>query len=169
MDFMFGKGSEEKTKPIYNPQQEDLLNQLLGGLSGPLAGGLGNLGNILGGDQASFDAFFKPARRGFEEETLPSIAERFTGSAGEGSQRSSSFGQALGSAGRDLEENISSQRVGMQTNALSQLMNMFQPALSPTQHQYTTDRQPGFLENAGLSFIGSGGIGSILDLFRRRK
>jgi len=166
---MFGKGSEEKTKPIYNQDQEALLSQLLGGLSGPLSSGLGNIGNILGGDQATFDAYFKPARRGFEEETLPGIAERFTGSLGEGSQRSSSFGQALGSAARDLEENIFSQRIGMQTDALAQLMNMFNPAMSPTQHQYTTNRQPGFLENAGLSFIGSGGIGSVLDLFGRRK
>ena len=168
MDFMFGKGSEERTKPIYNPGQEDILNQILGGLSGPMSSGMGNLGNILGGDQASFDAFSAPARRDFNQQTLPGIAERFTGSFGEGSQNSSAFGQALGSAGKDLEEDLFSKRMGMQSGALNQLMQLMQSSMSPRQHQYTTDRQPGFLENVGVPIaqgIGGGIPGFIAKLF----
>jgi hypothetical protein len=153
MDFLFGKTSQEKTKPIYNPQQEDLLNQIMNALSGPLASGTQNLQNILGGDQETFDAFERPARRAFEQQTLPTIAERFTGSLGEGSQRSSAFGQAIGSAGRELEEDLFSKRIGMQGDALSQLIGLLGPATTPRQHEYTTDRKPGFLENAILSLL----------------
>ncbi len=147
--FWLGKGAEEVQKPIYNPQQEELLNMLLGSLGQQLPGGLQNLQNILGGDQGTFEAFERPARRAFEQQTIPTIAERFTGQ-GAGAQRSSAFGQALGTAGRELEEDIFSKRIGMQSDALSQLLGMLGPAISPRQYQYTKPRQPGFLESLGV-------------------
>lgn len=150
MDFLFGKGSQTKTKPIFNPQQEDLLNQILGSISAPLGSGVQNLQNILGGDEASFKAFERPARRGFEQQTLPTIAERFTGTFGTGSQKSSAFGQALGTAGRELEEDLLSKRMGMQGNALSQLLQLLAPALQARQQEYVKPRQPGFLESIGV-------------------
>jgi len=150
MDFLFGKSSKTKTKPIFNLQQENLLNQILGSMGGPLGSGIQNLQNILGGEESSFEAFQRPARRYFEQQTLPTIAERFTGSFGEGSQRSSAFGQALGTAGRELEENLFSQRLGMQKDALSQLLQLLGPALSARQYQYQRPRVPGFLENVGV-------------------
>lgn len=160
MDFFLGEGQKTQTKPIYNPQQESLLNQILGSLLSPLGSGVQNLQNILGGDQASLDAFQRPARRDFEQQTLPTIAERFTGQFGEGSQRSSAFGQSLGTAGRELEENLSSQRIGMQGNALSQLMQLLGPATSPRQYEYTTPGSPGALQEL-LSSIAGGAGGAI--------
>jgi len=164
-----GSHLEIDSRPVYTPDQEALLNELLAGLGGPMRSGLGNLGDILGGDKESFDRFFAPARRGFEEETLPSIAERFTGSLGEGSQRSSSFGQALGSAGKDLEEEMFSKRMGMQTDALAQLMNMFNPAMAPRQQYFSGMGQDGGGGGGGGGFFDSfmkgGGIGSIMGLF----
>lgn len=162
MDFLFGQKEKTKTKPIYNPQQEDLLNQILGSMQQQLPQGMQNIQNILGGDQQFFEQFQRPARRSFEQETLPGIAERFTGSFGEGSQRSSAFGQALGTAGKEFEEDLMSQRLGMQSGTLEQLMSMLGPALSPRQYQYTQPRKPGFLENLGAG--ASQGIGSILPL-----
>lgn len=150
MDFLFGKGSKTKNKPIYNPQQENLLNQILGSIQSPLGSGVQNLQNILGGDATTFEAFQRPSRRDFEQKTLPTIAERFTGEFGEGSQRSSAFGQALGTAGRELEENLFSQRIGMQGDALSQLLQLLGPALAPRRYQYTRPREPGFIENVGV-------------------
>lgn len=160
MDFILGKGSKTKKKPIYDQDQQDILNQLLGGISGPLTSGLQNLQNILGGDQGFFDRFQAPARRDFQQETLPSIAERFTGNMGEGSQQSSAFGQAMASAGKELEEDLFSQRIGMQSNALNQLLQMLSPALSPRRHRYTTNRQPGFLENVIMAYLSGSGPGS---------
>lgn len=162
LDFLFGKGSKTKTKPIYNPQQEDILNQILGSLSGQFPQGLQNLQNILGGNEETFRQFEAPARRGFEQQTLPSIAERFTGQFGTGSQQSSAFGQALGTAGRELEENLLSKRIGLQGDALSQLLQLLGPATSPRQYQYTKPRRPGILENVGAG--ASQGLGQLLPL-----
>lgn len=154
MDFLFGKGSKTKTQPIYSPEQENLLNQILSSLQAPIRSGAQNLQNILGGDEAAFEAAFeafeRPARRAFEQQTLPTIAERFTGAFGEGSQRSSAFGQALGVAGRELEENLAAQRSGLQSDAWSQVLQLLAPALAPRQHQYQTGRTPGFLESLGV-------------------
>jgi hypothetical protein len=147
MDFIFGKGERTETRPIYSPQQEALLDTALGGLQQQLPLGLQNLRNILGGDEGTFEAFSAPARRQFEQRTLPTIAERFTGSLGEGAQRSSAFGQALGQAGKELEEDIFSQRLGLQQGALGQLLSLLGPALSPRQFEFTVPRRPGFLEN----------------------
>jgi len=160
MDFLFGKKAKTKTKPIYEPEQENLLNQILGSLTGQLPMGLQNLQNILGGGEEHFAAFERPARRAFEQQTLPTIAERFTGTFGEGSQRSSAFGQALGTAGRELEENLMASRLGMQGDALSQLLGLIGPSISPRKYQYTLPRQPGFLENAGLAL--AEGLGTSL-------
>lgn len=158
MDFLFGTKEKTKTRPLYTPQQEQLLGTALGGLQQQLPMGLQNLMNILGGDPATFEAFAAPARRGFEQKTLPSIAERFTGMLGEGSQRSSAFGQQLGEAGAALEQDIFSQRLGLQQGALQQLLQLLGPALAPRQEQITTPRQGGFLENLGLAAAqGAGG------------
>lgn len=155
MDFLFGKGSKTKTKPIYNPQQEDLLNMILGNVQQQLPQGMSNLQNILGGDEGTFEAFGRPARRGFEQKTLPTIAERFTSGLGEGGFRSSAFGQAIGQAGKELEEDMFSTRIGMQGDALSQLLQLIQPATASRQFESISPRKTGFLENL-VSAIASG-------------
>lgn len=149
MDSLFGTSAKPTTKPLYLPGQENVLEQLLQGAQQQIPSGLRNLQNILGGDEETFKAFQRPARRAFEQETLPSIAERFTGMFGPGSQQSSAFGQALGTAGRELEENLLSSRIGMQQNALSQLLSLLSAGLSPRQYEYTQPREPGLLENVG--------------------
>ena len=162
MDFLFGTGAKTKTQPIYNPEQENLLNQLLSGLQQQVPQGLQNLQNIIGGEERDFAAFERPARRAFEQQTLPTIAERFTGQFGTGSQRSSAFGQALGTAGRELEKNLFAKRLGMQGDALSQLMSLLGPAISPRQFQYTVPRQPGLFEQLGAG--AAEGVGQALPL-----
>lgn len=164
MDFLFGKAAKTKTKPIYDPQQEAVLNQLLGGIQQQLPMGLQNLQDILGGGEERFAAFERPARRAFEQQTLPTIAERFTGTFGPGSQRSSAFGQALGTAGRELEENLMAQRLGLQSGAFSQLMGLLGPAISPRRYEYQRPRQAGFLENllsSATEGFGSGVTGGL--------
>ena len=56
------------------------------------------------------------AQAQFQQQTIPSIAERFT-AAGAGSQGSSAFAQQLGGAGTDLQRNLAALRsqVGYQT------------------------------------------------------
>lgn len=158
MDFLFGKGAKTKTEPIYEPggEQENVLNQLLGALQQQLPAGLKGLENILGGREETFQQFAAPARRGFEEQTLPSIAERFTGTFGPGSQRSAAFGQQLGQAGKALEEDIFSQRLGLQSGALQNLMSLLGPATAPREYKAFMPRESGFLENILTSLLGGG-------------
>ena len=77
------------------------------------------------------------ARQQFQQQTVPSLAERFTGIGG---QRSSAFGQQLGGAAADLESQLAGMRgqhelgqqqaqmqhQGLEQSRLSQLMNMLQ-------------------------------------------
>lgn len=167
MDFLFGKKAEEKTKPIFNPEQMGYLSQLAGGVQPGIGAGLQNLQNILGGSKETFDTFAAPARRAFEQQTLPTIAERFTGQFGPGSERSSAFGQALGQAGKELEEDIFSQRIGMQSQAFQQLIPLLQMLMAPREYQYMQPRQPGFLENIGTA--AAEGFAKVLPLMRLKR
>jgi len=157
MDFLFGTEAATQTRPIYDPEQETILDQLGGALQQQLPQGLRGLQSILGGE--GIETLEAPARRAFEQKTLPTIAERFTGAFGPGSQRSSAFGQALGTAGRELEENLAARRAGLQSGALSQLLSLLGPALSPRRYEFTTPREPGFLENLLVSLAGGAGSG----------
>lgn len=158
-DFLLGTGAETKREPIYSPEQESLVNQILGGLQQQIPLGLQNLQNILGGDPETLEAFARPARREFEEETLPTIAERFTSTFGPGSQRSSGFIQAVAEAGRRKSEDVASQRRGLQSEALQQLLSFLGVGLSPREYQYRLPRQRGFLENLLLAVAKGAGAG----------
>lgn len=166
---LFG-GHKEKTKqlPTMNPQQLQLLQQILGGLTGqgggggPLGEGFDYLSQILSGDPEALKEFEAPYMRQFQEQTVPGLAERFS-SLGSGAQGSSAFGQALGSAGAGLSENLAAMRGGLKQNALSQLMNFSQMGMGaqPFAYQHTPAR-PGFFGSL-MPGIGSGigmGMGS---------
>ena len=135
--------------PTMTPQQTGVLNQLLGGLGGQKGGqpgalgmGMQNLSQLLSGSPEAFQAFEAPMMRQFKEQTIPSLAERFS-SFGQGAQQSSAFGQQMGQAGAGLSENLGAMRGQLQQNAMSQLMqllgigtgtrtfeNIYQPASS---------------------------------------
>lgn len=129
MDFLFGKGEKTEQFKRFTPQQEQLQNQLLEGLSGQLPDAFSYLQRILSNDPDAVKAFEAPTRRAFEEQTLPSIAERFSGM---GAQRSSAFGQQLGKAGEQLEEGLAAQRSGMQSQALAQLQSLLGGGMTPS-------------------------------------
>ena len=61
MDFLLGEGEKTKSRPLYNPQQEQILGTARGGLQQQLPTGLENLRKILGGDEETFESFFAPA------------------------------------------------------------------------------------------------------------
>ena len=113
--FMFGQGPQYEQIDRFNPQQQQgfsqILQQALSGLQDPSAG---------------FEPFAQKARRQFQTQTLPSIAERFT-AMGQGGQRSSDFAGALGQKGAELEEGLAAQgaQYGLQRGGqLQQLLGM---------------------------------------------
>lgn len=152
MDFLFGKGEKTEQFQRFNPQQQDVLNRLLEGGEGQLGDAFGYLQGILGNNPEAFEKFAAPSRRSFEENTIPTIAERFSGL---NAQKSSAFPQALGKAAAGLEENLSAQRAGLQQNALSQLTSLLGTGLTPQFENVFRPGTEGFLGGLGNQ-IGSG-------------
>ncbi|MCK9570511.1 hypothetical protein M0R72_16305 [Candidatus Pacearchaeota archaeon] len=107
-DFFLGSPGRTEQFQNYTPQQQMALNQLLSqGMSGLDTGVLE-----------------QQARQGFAQNTVPSIAERFTSMGSGGGQRSSAFAGSLGSAGVGLESSLAGLRQG-------RLMQMLQMGLTP--------------------------------------
>lgn len=131
--FMQKDPKMEKLDTLNPGQQnfQDMILKLFSGQGGQMGGGLGFLQNLLSGSPESTKAFEAPLTREFNEQTVPGLAERFSGMGG-GAQRSSAFGQALSSAGAGLTENIGKVRGGMQMQGLQQLMQLLGPAMQPS-------------------------------------
>lgn len=128
MSFFTGRKEKMQQVPTLTGGQSDFLSQILGNLGQGGLGGQGyesaiqNLLRILSGSPEAFQAFEAPAKRQFQEETIPNILERFSGA---GARSSSGLQQTLGGAGRQLSEDLSAQRSGLQQNAVQQLLSNF--------------------------------------------
>ncbi len=154
LDKLFG-GKKESFKqiPTMSTGQQQLLNQLLGGLGGPLSEGLGGLSQLLGGDTEAFEA---PLMRQYSEQTIPMLAERFSGA---GAQGSSAFTQALSQSGAGLSEQLGALRGGLQQQGLGQLSQLlgmgmgakpFETAYQPGQQGFLGGLMPGLGQAGGL-------------------
>ena len=134
---LFGGGEKGGVKQAqnYNPQQQQILSMLLGQ-------GQKNLQN----PYAGFEDIANYSNNQFNQNIVPSIAERFT-SMGNNALSSPNLYSQLGQAGRGLGDTLAMQRqqYGQQNqqNALSQLSL----GLSPTFQNYYQQSQPGFGEN----------------------
>lgn len=108
-----------------------------------------------------FDPIEDRYRKLFEEQTIPSIAERFT-AMGSGNQSSSAFPAALGRAGSDLESQLAALRAqyGQQQEAFD--VNKMLGLLPALEKNYLTNR-PGFGESLGQSVL-RGGVSGLGDL-----
>lgn len=162
-----GAPAKVEQLPRFNPNQTAGLDQVL-------RMALGGIPNIAKG--FDFGPIEEQARTGFMENTIPSIAERFTAMGG---QRSSAFPQILGQAGAGLERSLAALKsdVGLrqQGNQQNLLLSLLQAGLQPRSENLYHQRVPGFLEsslpglgslfgsqlNQGLS--GLSGLGSTLD------
>ena len=125
-----------------NPQQSQMMNmlmQLFSGQGGQMGGPMGQLQQLLSGSPEATKQFEAPLMRQFNEQTVPGLAERFSG-MGAGAQRSSGFQQALGQAGAGLSEQLGSLRGGMQMQGLQGLMQMMQSMMG-TQTQGLVPKQ----------------------------
>lgn len=93
----------------------------------------------------NFEPIANQARQNFGQNTIPSIAERFTSM---GAQKSSAFPQLLGQAGADLDTNLAalSSQHGLQSQGL--LQNLLQLGLRPQLEHVYQPGQPGALQGA---------------------
>lgn len=122
--FLGGKPDYQQNIPIYSPQTMNIQNQLA-------QMGFGGMGDyyqrLMQDPYLAFQPYAEQATKNFYQQTVPGIAERFTGVGG---QRSGAFAQQLGSAGADLQTNLAAlgsqfgeNRLGMQGNFLNTLLN----------------------------------------------
>lgn len=131
---IFGRKPRIKKEPIYTPQQSSALNQMLSQATSGLSQ-----------QPLDFDPIAQSMRSGFQEQTIPSIAERFSAM---GAQGSSAFPQALGQAGRGLERDIGAQRAQYGLQSQSALQNLLNIGLKPQQQMFMDPGYPGLAQQA---------------------
>jgi len=115
--------------PTVSPQQQQLQNQ-----------SIQQLMSMLGQGAGGFQPIAQQVRNQFQQQTIPTLAERFTSLGTGGAQRSSAFQGALGQAGAGLEGQLAalqSQHQLGQQGFLSQLASRpsFENLFAPPQQQ----------------------------------
>ena len=126
-----GSGQKDKPQqiPTLSPQQQQLQNsaiQRLQQMGVPLDQAIQMLQGYMDPNSEQYKNFEAPHMQQFQQETLPMIAERFAGAGAQGGALSSSgFGQALSSAGSNLQTNLAQMKSQMGMNAANTLMNFY--------------------------------------------
>lgn len=152
-----GKTKERKAER-FTDEQQALLKQILSGTQRGLPSAFENIQGLLSNDPAAFAKFEQPYKTQFAQETVPMLAERFTGT-GAGSQSSSAFQQALGQAGAGLSEKLAALRGNLQQNAMSQLFGLAGTGLTPSFESVLSQGDQGFGSSIA-PFLGQlGGVG----------
>lgn len=121
-------------------------------------------------DPEFFKNFEAPARRQFEEEIIPGVANRFASEGSGGSLGSTGFRNQIAREGSNLSTNLAALRGGMQQGAIPQLLNYAQqpaqnylnllgPATQPTQNIYQPPSAGGFADLMSMfSGAAAGGL-----------
>lgn len=127
MGFGSGAGSPMKEKipggykkgsmQQFTPEQMQLFQQLFGQV-GPES----FTSKLAGGDQSQFAQMEAPAMQQFNE-LQGGLASRFSG-MGMGGRKSSGFQNTMTSAGANFAQQLQSQRLGLQQQAIQDLMGM---------------------------------------------
>lgn len=109
---LFSTKTQVNQVPTRSNQQMDTMNQLLSTIMPQLQ------------QTQSFEPIAQAAQQRFNQQTMPSISERF---AGMNAQRSSGYNQAMANAQRDLQTQLAGQQsqfqLGQQKN-LGQLLGL---------------------------------------------
>lgn len=135
LEFLTGRPQQVQQISRFDPKQQAIFSQLLS-----------QIGNNIG--QQDFSGIENEARRGFQQNTIPTILERLTSMGG---GRSSAVGQQLGAAGASLESQLAAQRGQYNQNQLRNLLG------TQSVENIIMPEQQGFIQ-ALLSALG-GGLG----------
>ena len=129
------KGYKAGQLQQFNPEQMQLFQRLFSQVEPNSF-----LSKLAGGSQEGFEQLEAPAMRQFQELT-GNLASRFSG-AGTGARRSSGFQNALGQATSDFAQQLQSQRMGLQRQALIDLMGISESLLGQRpQERFLTQKQ----------------------------
>lgn len=114
---------------------------------------LGNLGTYnLQYPNADFAPIAQQAQNQFYQQTVPSLAERFTSMSG-GALSSPSFASQLGQAGAGLQSDLASQQAQWNQQNTQQALGMLQLGLNPFAENIHRPAQQGFAPKAIEQFI----------------
>ncbi len=139
--FFKGSPAQNVQLPRYNPGQQGIMNQLLQLASQKLGNNLNapnsqypqppnlkpSIESILGRFNQPFDfaPIEKQARLGFERETVPSIAERFT-AMGDNALSSGAFASQIGQADASLKHSLAALKANIGREDLGRQQNLAQ-------------------------------------------
>jgi hypothetical protein len=144
-----GNGYKAVTSQQFTPEQMNLFSQMFGQVSPD-----SYLSRLAGGDQSQFAQLEQPAIRQFGE-LQSGLASRFAG-MGVGANRSSGAQNAQTSAAQNFSQQLQSQRMGLQNQALKDLMSYSSELLGQRPYeQYIMQEQqkkPSFWEQLAGGF-----------------
>ena len=145
-DFFLGQPNQVHQLPTQTTQGANVLQQLLSmgsqGFKNPYAG---------------FEPIAQQARNNFSQQTVPLLAERFTGIGG--GLSSPAFASQLGQAGAGLNANLAAQQSQYGMQNINQLLQMLQLGLTPQFQNFETKGQGGFLESI-IPSLAKAGVGA---------
>jgi hypothetical protein len=157
-NFFFGNPGGVEQYSTVTPDQQNVLQllQQLGiqGLQNPYAG---------------FAPIAQQAVNQFNQQTVPSLAERFT-SLGNGALSSPAFASQLGQANAGLQSDLAAMQAGYGQQNIQQALQLLQLALRPQSENLHKPRESGLVQNllgAAPSFYQSYQMGNILKSLQR--
>lgn len=156
-EFFLGSPQQVQQLSRLGPEQQQALSQIVSQIGPALTG-------------ADFEGIASEARRGFQQQTVPTIMERLTALGGD---RSSAVGQQLGAAGAGLESQLGALRGQY---AQQNLQTLLGAGLQPQMENVVMPEQQGLLQallvalggglGTGLGIGGASGLNSLSSLFR---
>jgi hypothetical protein len=131
MDGLSG-GDQMNKVPTMTRAQKGLLSQVMkmlnpqGGLGQGMSEGVDLQRQLMDPSSQAVNQFAQPYMDQFNQQTIPGLAERFAGMGAMGGGLSSSgFGQALGAAGGNLQNQLAALKAGLGQNAAQSLMSQY--------------------------------------------
>lgn len=135
----------------FTPEQMKLFQSMFGQL-GPDS----FLGRLAGGDESMFEQLEAPALRQFSS-LQGQLGSRFSG-MGTGARRSSGFQNTANQAASDFAQQLQSQRMGLQRQAINDLMGFQNQLLGQRPYeQFAAPKGRSFLEDLLLGLTAAGG------------
>jgi len=154
-----------------SPEQQQLFSSVFGNMMPGLQSGIGHLGKLASGDQSAFEQLERPALSQFSS-LMGGLSSRLGGA---GLRRSGGTGLAGSTAAADLAERLQGQRLGLQQNAIQQLLGLSQSLLGrqsvenvtmqkqrPAWQEFLMAMAPGL--GQGLGSAATMGMGNFLQL-----
>ena len=130
-NFNLPKGYSPVSIPRYNPQQNKILQNLLGKLGMYGGQSVDTLGQMAAGSNEYFTGRENQAMDFFNNRLLPQIKQQY---ANQGMLGSSAFGGTMAQAGADLSSGLYNQRQDLQRQAIQDLLGLTQSlSTTPTQ------------------------------------